>query len=282
MTAVRGRLLTLGMLAPALAFVLGVIAYPLATALWFSLTSVQIGGAGHFVGLANYSFLFGLGTYGDAVRDTVVYTAGSTALKAVFGLLLAFSLARPFPGRRIVYAVLFLPFIFPADMGAVAWYYLFSNVHGGINYLIQRDVAWLGTGPLAMASLITVNVWHGTALFTVLVLAALRSVPGNLVDAAVIDGARWYQRFLRIVLPYLVPGLALAALLSVLGTFGDFVFVYLITGGGPANSTSIVGTMAFEVGLLNGDLGLASAISFSVIPVYLIGLVYLLRLVAGR
>ncbi len=270
------------MLAPALAFVLGVIAYPLATALWFSLTSVQIGGAGHFVGLANYRFLFGLGTYGDAVRNTVVYTAGSTVLKALLGMLLAFALARPFPGRRLVYAALFLPFIFPADVGAVAWYYLFSNVHGGINYLIQRDVAWLGNGPLAMASLVTVNVWHGTALFTVLSLAALRSVPRHVLDAAITDGARWYQRFLRILLPYLVPGLVLAALLSVLGTFGDFVFVHLITGGGPANSTSIVGTMAFQVALIDGDLGLASAISFSVIPVYLVGLAYLLRLVGRR
>ena len=172
-------------------------------------------------------------------------------------------------------------------IGTVAWYYLFSDVHGGINYLLLQahlvsdSISWLGLGPLSMASLITVNVWHGTALFGVLLLAALRSVPVDVLDAAVIDGARPLRRFLDVVLPYLGSALALGTVLSVVGTFGDFAVVHLLTGGGPANQTTIVSTMAFQIALRDGALGVGSAVALSIIPVYLAVLVYVVR-VAGR
>jgi multiple sugar transport system permease protein len=200
---------------------------------------------------------------------------------------MALALARSFPGRRVVYALLFLPFVFPVVIGTVAWYYLFSNVHGGINYLLLQahlipdSIAWLGVGSLPMASLITVNVWHGTALFGVLLLAALRSVPGDVLDAAVIDGARPLRRFWEVVAPYLRSALALGTVLSVVGTFGDFAIVHLLTGGGPANETNIVSTMAFQITLRDGALGVGTAVALSMIPVYLVVLVFVVR-VAGR
>ncbi len=200
---------------------------------------------------------------------------------------MALALARRFPGRRVVYALLFLPFVFPVVIGTVACYYLFSDVHGGINYvllqahLVPDSVAWLGTGPLAMASLITVNVWHGTALFGVLLLAALRSVPADVLDGAVIDGARPLRRFLDVVVPYLRSALALGVVLSVVGTFGDLAIVHLLTGGGPANETTIVSTTAFEIALRDGALGVGTAVALSIIPVYLVVLVFVVR-VAGR
>ncbi len=266
---------------------IGVIAYPLGLAVWLSFTDAQGGESGNFIGLGNYQYLLQQGTYADALRNTAVYTSLSTLIKAALGLLMALALARSFPGRRLVYALLFLPFVFPVVIGTVAWYYLFSDVHGGINYLLLQahlvsdSIAWLGLGPLSMASLITVNVWHGTALFGVLLLAALRSVPVDVLDAAVIDGARPLRRFLDVVLPYLGSALALGTVLSVVGTFGDFAVVHLLTGGGPANQTTIVSTMAFQIALRDGALGVGSAVALSIIPVYLAVLVYVVR-VAGR
>lgn len=285
MPLARQRLLGLLLLTPALVFVLGVVAYPLAQVLWLSLTNAQVGETGRFIGLANYRYLLDQGTYHDAVRNTVVYTVAGTVLKAALGLCTALSLVRPFRGRRLVYAALFLPFVFPTVIATIAWYYLFSNVHGGINYalvslhLVKDSVAFLGTGASAMAGLVTVNVWHGSALFAVLVLAGLRAVPREVVDAATTDGARACQRFRHVILPALVPAFALGAVLSIAGTFGDFVIVHLLTGGGPANSTTILSTMAFQTALRDGDMGIAAAVALSVLPLYGAGLVYVLRLV---
>src|SRR5260370_10561404 len=190
---------------------------------------------------------------------------------------MALALARRFPGRRVVYALLFLPFVFPVVIGTVAWFSLFSDVHGGINYvllqahLVPDSVAWLGTGALAMGSLITVNVWHGTALFGVLLLAALRSVPADVLDAAVIDGARPLRRFLAVVVPYLRSALALGVVLSVVGTFGDFAIVHLLTGGGPANETTIVSTVAFQIALRDRALGEGTAVLPFILPRHSVG-----------
>jgi ABC-type sugar transport system permease subunit len=218
-----------------------------------------------------------------------VYTVVSIGAKAVLGTALAFALARPFPGRRIVYALIFVPFIFPTVTGTMAWYYLFSNVHGAINYtlmawgLSRNGIDWLGSfGPLPMASLITVNVWHGMGLFVVLLLAGLRSIPGEVLDSARVDGARGWQRLLYLILPLLKPAYALAAVLSVMGAFGDFAIVHVLTNGGPANHTQTITNMAFLVALRDGDLGVSAAIAFSLMPVYLIVLAYMLRTVVRR
>jgi multiple sugar transport system permease protein len=268
---------------PALLFVVGVVAYPLALAVFLSFSQAQVGETPSFIGLANYQYLLRQGIYREALANTAVYSGAGLVVKALLGLGVALALARPFPARRLVYALLFIPFIFPISMGTVAWYYLFSNVHGAFNYvlvelgLVHNSIAWLGWGPLPMLSLITVNVWHGTALFAVLILAGLRSVPSEVLDSARVDGARTLQRFRHVQLPRLWAPLGLAAMLSLMGTFGDFAVVFLLTGGGPYNETQIVSTFAFQVALRDGDLGIGSAAAVSLLPIYVVGLLYLLR-----
>src|SRR5262249_57988216 len=118
------------------------------------------------------------------------------------------------------------PFVFPTVIGTIAWYYLFSNVHGGLNYIrlrvhvVRESVPFLGTGTSATAGLVTVNVWHGSALFAVLILAGLRTVQRDVLDVATTDGATSLQRFRHVVLPALVPAFALGAMLSIARTFG--------------------------------------------------------------
>ena len=243
---------------------------------------------GDFIGLANYRYVLGQAVYQHTLGNTFLYIVSSTVLKAVLGIGMALALNATFRGRRLVYALSFLPFVFPASVGTTAWYYLFSNVHGAFNYvllavhLVQQPIAFLGSGPLPMVSVVTVNVWHGTALFGILCLAALRSIPKDLTDAALSDGARAVQRFLRVELPLLRPALVLAGLLSIVGNFGDFPIIFLLTGGGPLGKTDIVSTYAFENALRAGDLGVGAAIALSVVPVYLLVLVVALRLVTVR
>jgi len=269
--------------------VAGAIAYPLGLELWFSLSNAQVGEPGHFVGLANYVYLLRQPTYHDALRNTLVYTVASITIKAILGMALALAIAHRFPGRRLVYALLFLPFVFPTTMGTMAWYYLFSNVHGALNYILMQSklvpngVDWLGSfGPLPMASLITVNVWHGTGLFTVLLLAGLRSIPAETIDSARVDGATSSQRFLHIVVPLLQPALVLGAALSIMGSFGDFAIVHVLTNGGPANHTQTIPHMAFTVALRDGDVGVGGAAAFSLLPAYFLMLAYLLRTAVRR
>jgi len=283
------RLPAVVLLSPALLFVVVFIAFPLGAEAWFSVSNAQVGEIGSFVGLSNFVYLVQQSTYHDALVNTFVYTVVGIGAKAILGMALAFALARSFRGRRVVYALIFLPFIFPTVTGTMAWYYLFSNVHGGINYVLMtwglsRDgVDWLGSfGPLPMASLITVNIWHGVGLFVVLLLAGLRSIPVEVLDSALVDGARSWQRFVHIILPLLKPAFALAAVLSIMGTFGDFAIIHILTNGGPAGHTQTITHMAFQVALRDGDLGTSAAIAFSLIPVYLIAVAYMLRTVVSE
>ena len=267
---------------------LGVIAYPLGLSVWLSLSNAAPGTDGSWVGLANYQFLAGLATYRQVVLNTFVFSLASTAIKGALGLAMAIALQRDFRGRGIVYAVCFLPFVFPPSIGTTAWYYLLSNVHGAFNYallgahLIAGPIAFTGSGIGPMASVVTVNVWHGTALFGILCLAALRSIPPVIFDAAATDGATAWRRFLHIQLPLLRPALVLASLLSIVGNFGDFGIVFLLTGGGPIGKTDIISTSAFANALVVGDLGVGSTVALSAVPAYLVVLVVAFRLLRDR
>jgi ABC-type sugar transport system permease subunit len=273
------------MLAPAAVLSLGLLAYAIGLEVWFAVSDAGPGTNGDFVGLANFQFLAGLDSFWQAVENTAIYAASSTALKVVLGLAMALALARPFRGRRLVYAALFLPFIFPVVLGTIAWFFLLSNVNGGLNWLLIRahllaqPFEW--TGRLPMVSVVTVSVWHGTALFGVLFLAALRSIPRDVVDAAAVDGAGHVRRFAHIVVPYLRPAALIGVVLSLLGNFGDYSIVELLTRGGPLGRSEIVSTFAFEDALLSGYIGLGAAVALVMVPVYVVALVVAYRLL-GR
>ena len=284
----RRRLLAAAFLTPALVFVVGLIAYPLLYEVYLAFSDAQAGTDGNFIGLANFRFLVGNAYFEQALANTIFYTASTTALKAGLGLALALALTARFRGRRLVQALLVLPFLFPIPIATVAWYYIFSNVYGGLNYLliashlVTHQINFRGQYPLPMAIVVAVNVWHGTALFALLLLAALRTVPADILEAAATDGARRWQRFSAIQLPLLVPALVLATMLSVVGTFGDFAIVHLLTDGGPLGQTELVSTMAYQIALRDADLGLGAAVALSLLPLYAVVVAVLVRRVERR
>jgi len=273
------------MLAPAAVLCLGAIAYAIVLEGWFSVSDAAPGTDGVFIGLANFQFLAGLSNFWQMVANTGIYSGTSTVVKLALGLVMALALAKPFPGRRVVYAALFLPFIFPVVLGTIAWFFLLSNINGGIDWILLRlhliAQAFEWRGRLPMVSVVTVNVWHGAALFGVLLLAALRSISTDLLDSATVDGASRVQQFFHIIVPYLKPAALLGVVLSVLGNFGDFAIVELLTRGGPLGRSQIVSTYAFENALVSGDVGLGAAIALVMVPVYVVALVVAYRLL-GR
>jgi multiple sugar transport system permease protein len=273
------------MLAPAVVLCLGVFAYAIGLEAWFSVSDAGPGTDGTFIGPANFQYLAGLDSFWQAAGNTAIASGAGTAIKLVLGLLVALALARPFPGRRLVYAAVFLPFIFPVVLGTIAWFFLLGNVNGGLDWLLMRahlmaqPFEWRGRLP--MVSVVAVNVWHGTALFGVLLLAALRSISRDLVDAAAVDGAGPLRRFLHIVTPALRPAALLGVVLSLLGNFGDYAIVELLTRGGPLGRSQIISTFAFENAMLSGAIGVGAAVALVMVPVYVAALVVAYRLL-GR
>ena len=273
------------LLAPAVVLVLGVIAYPLALAVRYSLSDATIGEDGQWVGLQQYAFLARDPEYRAALSHTVIYTGLSLVLKLGLGTAVAVALAGPFRGRRPVYALLMLPLLFPVVMDSIAWYFLFSTVHGAFNEglialgVLRQPYAFTGGGGSALLVLVAINVWHGTPLVVMLALAGLQSVPRDVLDSARVDGARALARFRHIQLPSLIAPLALAALLGILGTFGDYAIVHLVTAGGPGGETHIVSSLAFAEALRGGSLATGIAMALAVVPAYLVALVLVMRLV---
>lgn len=281
----RRRLLVAFLLAPATVLCLGAVGYAIALELWFSLSNAGPGTYGSFVGLANFQFLAGLAGFWQTMVNTAIYTGSSTVLKLALGLVMALCLARPFPGRQAVYAALFLPFIFPVVLGTISWFFLLSNINGGLNWLLidghllSSQFDWRGRLP--MVSVVAVSVWHGTALFGILLLAAVRSISADILDAAAVDGAGRLSEFVYIVVPHLAPAALLGVLLSVLGNFGDYAIVELLTRGGPLGRSQIISTYAFDNALVSGYIGLGAAIALVMVPVYVVALAVAYRLL-GR
>ena len=142
--------------------------------------------------------------------------------------------------------------------------------------LVQRGISWLGDPILAMISIIVVNAWRGIPFFAISLLAGLQTISQELYEAAAIDGANAVQRFRYITLPMVKPVLLVVLLFSIIWTFADFQLVYVLTRGGPANSTHLFATLAYQVGVVSGSLGEGAAISLTMFPILVVVVVILL------
>src|SRR6266536_3258154 len=160
----------------------------------------------------------------------------------------------------------------PTALSTLAWLWIFDSTYGIISWvlknvgLIQRNVAFLGDPTLAMGSVIAVNIWRGTPFFAISLLASLQTIPQDLYEAAAIDGAGAWDRFRRITLPLMMPVLTIVTLFSIIWTFADFQLVYVLTRGGPTNSTHLLATLAYQIGMSAGELSLGAAVSLWMFP----------------
>jgi multiple sugar transport system permease protein len=269
------------MLTPPLLFLLGFLGYPFFYGVYLSFFHREVAQSASFVGLGNFVKLSNDPIFWQAVRNTLLFTAVATVLKASGGLAMALVMNQSFKMKAIARAALLLPFIVPTVLSTVAWQWILDPGMGLFNRLLvvsglaKTGPSWLGTPALAMTSIIMVNTWRGLPFFGISILAGLQTIPAELHESATIDGAGTWGRFRHVTLPSLLPVIFIVTAFSIIITFFDFQLVYVLTGGGPANSTHLMATYAYSLSMGAGQMGLGSAVALSMVPVLGLMLVWL-------
>jgi len=267
------RVLAVALLAPGVIILTIFIAYPFVMAIWFALTDISVGVAGKFVGIANFAKAWEDTIFQTAFRNTVFYTFWATVFKLSLGMWLALLLNRHFRFKRLVRASMLLPFIIPTVLSAFAWRWMFDPTFSVINWSLYHAgwitdrLPFLSNGDWAMWCAIVVNTWRGMPFFAITLLAGLQTINPDLHEAAALDGANAWHRFWHVTWPLLLPVTLVVVVFSVIQTFSDFQLIYVLTGGGPANSTHLVATYAYQIGVASGLLGEGAAISLFMFPV---------------
>jgi multiple sugar transport system permease protein len=263
-----------GLLLTPTVLLLGVfIAYPFVMGVWLSLSNTSVGNVGEFVGLRNFVKAWNDSIFRTAFWNTSYYTFFATILKLALGMWLALLLNRHFRGKRIVRASMLLPFIIPTVLSTFAWRWMFDPTFSVLNWLLFRTgvittkIPFLSDGDYGMWCAIVVNTWRGMPFFAITLLAGLQTISPDLHEAASLDGANGWQRFWRVTWPLLKPVTLVVVVFSIIQTFSDFQLIYVLTGGGPANSTHLLATYAYQVGVATGLLGEGAAISLFMLPV---------------
>jgi multiple sugar transport system permease protein len=274
--------------APAFLWLLLIILIPFLLSIYLSLTNSTAGSWGTFVGLENYRSLLGSEIFRRTFRNSLIFTVASIGLKTAIGTALALLFNQKLRGRRFFRGAVLLPWIAPASLSTLAWLWIFNPVFGVANQglrqlgLLQADIPWLSQSALALLCVILVNTWRGTPFFIITLLAGLSSVPQQLYEAAKVDGAGSGKQFFHVTLPLVQPILIIVVLFSTIMTISDFQIVYILTNGGPANSTHLFATLAYQVGMTGGNTGGGATILLFMFP-FLAFLIYLqLRIRGGN
>ncbi len=278
------------MIAPAILYIVLLVAYPFFVALRFTVTSASVAQPiAPFTGLKNLQLVLQDDIFRRALFNTFVFTLGSQVVQTVLGTILAFLLLRPFRGRRVVRALLVIPFTIPVAIGAMAWTWMLNPTYSVVNWvgshiglLDPPGPNWLGEEQLAMISIIIVNVWRGLPFTTIVLMAGITAVPQEIIEAAALDAAGFLTRWRKIMVPMIAPILYIAMLFSLVFQFTDMTVVWLLTKGSPINTTHVLASYAFVVGIVSGDLAQGATISLFLFPVLLVAAIAMLRLLKSR
>ncbi len=270
----RERVLGPVFVTPALMLLLLMVAYPFAMAVYFALSNSFIGRPSQFVGLRNFVALWESDAFRQTFQNAFVFTGMAVAFKVVLGISLALLLNEQLWFKRLIRGAVLLPWVIPTALSVLGWWWMFNSLYSVVNWtgialgiMDPPGPNWLGQKYYAMAAVIAVNVWRGLPFFAITILAGLVSIPKELYEAAEADGAGPMARFWYVTLPLLKGVLAIVVLFSTIFTFSDFNIVYVLTHGGPINSTHLFATLARQVGLETGRIGEGAAISLYLFPV---------------
>ena len=264
--------------------VLALVAYPFCYAVYLSLTHKLVGLPPVFVGLENYIRLYEDGFFRRAVYNSFLFTFGSVGFKLVLGMLMALVLMSKIRWRSFWTGVLLIPWVAPTVVSALNFLWIFDGSLGVLNYLLVKvfrilpqGVGWLSEPGTAMASVIAVNVWRGFPFFGISFLAGMKAIPGELYEAAAVDGASALQRFRHVTLPGIKNITIIVMLLSTIWTFNDFGIVYILTKGGPGGSTMVMPVLSYETAFGAQRLGEAIAVALYLLPGLALTIVVLAR-----
>lgn len=260
------------------------VAYPAGYAVYLATLNK---GMTRFVGFGNFEFLFGRDTFWLVVYQSCLFAITAVIFKAIIGFVVAHFVHNiPSKGQRKWRGMLLVPWVIPPAMSTLAWLWLFDPSYSALNWILELfgsdGIPWTGEAGWARFSVILVNVWIGSPFFMIMYLAALKSVPDQLYEAASIDGATWWQRIWYVTLPMMRNIIAITALFSLIVTFANFDIVRVLTAGGPLNSTHIFGTWAFRVGIEGGDIPLGASVSLFMVPILAVAATFILRDITKR
>jgi ABC-type sugar transport system permease subunit len=257
------------LVAPAVIVLLAITAFPLAYNVWNSVHHVNYLNppVGAFAGLSNYKTIFTDNLFVPSLVRTLLFTVVSVAIELVAGLALALALDKPFRGRGVVRAAIFIPWAVPTVVSAELWRTMFDPRQGFVNYTLTAlhlplgHTTWLSQTWTAWTAVFVADAWKNVPFMAIILLAGLQVIPRDMYEAARIDGAGAWQAFWRLTLPLLKPALMVALVFRTLSAFLIFDIIYIMTGGGPGNSTNVLAYLNYSAFINNSDFGYGGAVS---------------------
>jgi multiple sugar transport system permease protein len=282
----RDQRLGMAMLFPTLLYMFLLVAVPFLLAVVLSVTNSSAGSLDvSFVGLQNFRLIVKSPVFLRALTNTFIFTFVSEVLVIVLGNILARALMKSFHGKSVARFLILMPWAAPISLATLGWLWIFDSTFSVINWILKVTgyfgpgewYYWLGDTTLGMIAIITIHVWRMLPFATVILLAGLTSIPAEVHEAADLDGAGPLAKAFLITTPMMLPILTVAVLFSTVFTFTDMSVVYLLTHGGPYNSTHVLASLAFQDGVMGGDVGRGAAIAIFLLPVLVVLAVLMLR-----
>jgi multiple sugar transport system permease protein len=273
-----------GMVAPAALCILILAIIPLLTTVFYSTESYRLQDISEkkIIALGNYLNLMKDSEFWVSFKNTAVFTFSSVVCELILGLIIALFINRPFRGRGIVRASILIPWAVPTIVAAEMWRFMYNDQVGVVNDILSRlgiihgYQSWLGSPNSALASAIFADVWKTTPFMVLLLMAGLSIIPAPLYESAKVDGGSRFKQFWYITLPMLKSTILVAVIFRTLDAFRVFDIIYVLTGGGPANSTETLSLFAYKTMFENLNFGMGSAIAiFIFIFIALISIIYL-------
>jgi multiple sugar transport system permease protein len=276
------RRLAAFMVAPSLVMIALVAAYPIGYAIWLSLNeySVRVAGLSRWAGLSNYTDVLSDPEFWEAVRTTFVFTGASVALEVVLGLAMALAMHSAFRGQGLLRTVVLVPWATLTVVTAMMWRSIFESPQGFVNTVLGGDTVWLGSSPEALIVMIIADVWKTAPFMALLLLAGLQVIPGDVYEAAKVDGATAWQRFRRITLPLLMPALLVALIFRTLDALRIFDLPFVLTRGAfDTNTLSLISYQTFQQDRILGAGSAMAVLTFLIVMA--VSFLYI-RLVGGN
>jgi multiple sugar transport system permease protein len=287
------RFLAPALIAPAVLFMALVVGVPFGWAIYLSMTDA-IGGSlsGNWVGLDNFTTAWHDENFRRALRNTLVFTFASQAIVVVGAAVLSAFLVRDFRGKWLIRFLVVLPWAAPVVLSTIGWLWIFDSLYSVANWTLaklhldyalvsfldfvhleegaQVPLQWLGRPNLALVAITVVQAWRILPFAVVIFIAGRASIPNEVEDASKVDGATGFKKLWYVDLPLQLPIALVAVLFGIVFTAGDFAVVYILTQGGPFNSTQVLPTWAFAIGINSGSLGEGAAISLYLFPLLVV------------
>ena len=280
----RRSTLAFMLVSPLLIIIVGLVIYPFFYSIYLSMLNKR---ETTFVGFGNFLYLFKRDTFWMVAWQSCLFALSAVFFKALIGFLLAHVInVLPDKRQRLWRGMMLVPWVMPPALSTLGWWWLYDPTYSAFNWILGTlfgaHVAWLSDPGWARFSVILVNIWYGSPFFLIMYLAALKSVPPDLYEAASIDGANAWQKLINVTLPMMRNIISITVLFSTIVTFANFDIVRVLTQGGPRNTTDLFGTYAFRIGIQGGDVPLGASVSLFMFPILAVLAFFILRNVRKR